>query len=53
MQIKKLWDTMKSTTNMIPTRKPLNKTEDNTMANDLNNFKIRLDSHDFSLKMIP
>ena len=43
-----MWATMKSITNMTPTRKPLHSSDDGSMANELNNFYLRFDTQDFS-----
>lgn len=43
---KKMWDTMKSITNLNPARKALHSTDDSFMANELNNFYLRFDTQE-------
>ena len=48
MDSKKLWDSMKAITNMNTTKKHLSTDDDLGKANELNDFFLRFENHDFS-----
>ena len=48
MNSKKLWDSMKTATNMKPTKKSLHVVDELAKANELNGFYKRFDNYDFS-----
>lgn len=50
MNTKKLWDSMKSITNMNPSKKPLHATDELAKANELNAFYKRFEICDFSVE---
>ena len=48
--MKKLWDTMKTVTNMNPEKKQIIALDEQQKSNELNDFYLRFDSQDFSLE---
>ncbi|KAK0136698.1 hypothetical protein N1851_027145 [Merluccius polli] len=50
MDSKKLWDSMKAITNMNTTKKRLTTDDDLGKANELNDFFLRFENHDFSVE---
>ena len=48
MNSRKLWDSMKAITNTEPSKRHISATDDVQKANELNDFYLRFQSHDFS-----
>lgn len=47
MNSRKLWDAMKSAANMRPSKVDISTSDDHSKANELNNFFLRFETHDF------